>query len=101
MSQLFKALSQDTDLEWVFLDASIVRAHPHAHGAATPGDEAIGTSRGGNTTKIYLAVDSYGLPVHFELSAGQIYDISRAESLLDGAPQCALSGPDCRSPCRR
>lgn len=86
MAQLFKALSQDTDLEWVFLDASYVRAHQHGHGAATPGDEAIGTSRGGNTTKIHLAVDSYGLPVHFELSAGQVSDISRAESLLEGTP---------------
>ena len=86
MAQLFKALSQDTDLEWVFLDASYVRAHQHGHGAATPGDEAIGKSRGGNTTKIHLAVDSYGLPVHFELSAGQVSDISRAESLLDGTP---------------
>ena len=86
MTQLFKVLSQDTDSEWVFLDASIVRAHPHGHGAATPGDEAIGRSRGGNTTKIHLAVDSDGLPVHFELSAGQVSDISRAEPLLDGAP---------------
>ena len=56
------------------------------HGAVTPGDEAIGKSRGGHTTKIHLAVDSYGLPVHFELSAGQVSDISRAESLLDGTP---------------
>jgi len=86
MTQLFKVLSQDTDTEWVFLDASYVRAHPHGHGAATPGDEAISKSRGGNTTKIHLAVDSDGLPVHFELSAGQVSDISRAESLLDGAP---------------
>ena len=86
MTQLFKVLSQDTDVEWVFLDASYVRAHQHGHGAATPGDEAIGKSRGGNTTKIHLAVDSYGLPIHFELSAGQVSDISRAESLLDGVP---------------
>lgn len=86
MTPLFKALSQDTDLAWVFLDASYVRAHHHSHGAATPGDEAIGKSRGGNTTKIPLAVDSDGLPVHFELSAGQVSDISRAESLRDGAP---------------
>lgn len=72
--------------EWVFLDGSYVLAHQHSHGAATPGDEAIRISRGGNTTKIHLAVDSYGLPVHFELSAGQASDISRAESLLDGTP---------------
>jgi transposase len=87
MHQLFKVLSLDTDTEWVFVDASIVRAHQHSHGAATTHDEAIGKSRGGATTKIHLAVDSYGLPVHFELSGGQVHDVSRAEQLLDGAPQ--------------
>jgi transposase len=86
MTQLFKALSVATDAEWVFLDASIVRAHQHSHGAASPGEQAIGNSRGGRTTKIHLAVDSYGLPVHFELSAGQVADISRAAELLDGTP---------------
>ena len=87
MAQLFKALSQDTDLEWVFLDASYVRAHPQGHGgAATPGDEAIGKSRGGNTTQIHLAPNSDGLPVHFERSAGQVSDISGAASLLEGTP---------------
>ena len=86
MSLLFKALSLETDAEWVFIDASIVRAHQHGHGASTAHDEAIGKSRGGQTTKIHLAVDSYGLPVHFELSAGNVNDISHAHSLLDGAP---------------
>jgi transposase len=87
MTRLFKALSHDTDTEWVFLDSSVVRAHQHGHGASTAHDEAIGKSRGGHTTKVHLAVDSYGLPVHFELSGGQVADISHAGSLLDGAPQ--------------
>jgi len=63
-----------------------MRAHQHSQGAASAGDEAIGKSRGGNSTKIHLAVDSYGLPVHFELSGGQVHDISCAEQLLNGAP---------------
>lgn len=83
---IFKDLSHDTDTEWMFIDASIVRAHQHSHGASTDHNEAIGISRGGNTTKIHLAVDSYGLPVHFELSGGQVADISVAEALVDGAP---------------
>ncbi len=87
MNCIFKALSKDTDTEWLFLDASIVRAHQHSHGAASASDEAIGNSRGGRTTKLHLAVDSYGLPVHFELSGGQIHDVSRAQELLDGAPR--------------
>jgi len=86
MNRLFKALSLDTDTEWIFVDATIVRAHQHSHGAATAHDEALGRSRGGPTTKLHLAVDSYGMPVHFELSGGHITDITRAQSLLDGAP---------------
>lgn len=84
MAQLVKALLQDTDPARVFLDASYVQAHQHGHGAATPGDEAIGKSRGGKPTKTHLTVDSYGLPDYFELSAVQVNDISRAESLFDG-----------------
>ena len=86
MSRVFKAISRDTDTEWLFIDASIVRAHQHSHGAASTTDEAIGSSRGGRTTKLHLAVDSYGLPVHFELSGGQVHDLSRAQELLEGAP---------------
>ncbi|MFT4562102.1 MAG: transposase, partial [Gammaproteobacteria bacterium] len=83
---IFSQISQETDLEWLFIDGSIVRAHQHSTGAATPNAEAIGKSRGGNTTKIPLAVDSYGLPVHFELTGGQVHDVACAEQLIIGAP---------------
>ena len=86
MSRVFKAISRDSDTEWLFIDASIVRGHQHSHGAASTTDEAIGSSRGGRTTKLHLAVDSYGLPVHFEWSGGQVHDLCRAQGLLEGAP---------------
>ena len=86
MSHVFSALSKGTDTEWVFLDSSVVRAHQHSHGAAKGGDEAIGSSRGGRSTKVHLAVDSYGLPIHFALSGGQLHDVSLAPQLLDGTP---------------
>ncbi|WP_338885554.1 IS5 family transposase [Xenorhabdus sp. TH1] len=79
---LFKLLSDNTDTEWLFIDGSIVRAHQHSSGAASTEDEAIGKSRGGRSTKIHLAVDSYGFPVHVELSGGQTHDIVHAESLV-------------------
>ncbi len=50
-------------------------------------DESIGKSRGGNSTKIHLAVDSYGLPVHFELSGGQVHNIAYAGQLICRAPK--------------
>lgn len=87
LNLLFKYLSKDTDSEWLFIDGSIVRSHQHSCGAASDSDEAIGKSRGGNSTKIHLAVDSHGLPVHFELSAGHRHDVAYAEQLISSAPR--------------
>lgn len=86
MTRIFKVLSFGTDTEWLFIDSSIVRAHQHSSGARGRMEQAIGRSRGGRSTKIHLAVDSYGLPVHYELSAGQVHDMSHARSLVDGSP---------------
>ncbi len=69
--------------DWGFAGGSIVKTHQHSAGAATPDSECIGKSRGGNSTKIHLVVDSGGLPIYFELSEGQRNDIARAESLVD------------------
>lgn len=80
---LFKELSKRSDYDWGFADGSIVKAHQHSTGAATPDNECIGKTRGGNSTKIHLVVDSGGLPIYFELSEGQRNDIARAESLVD------------------
>ena len=55
--KIFKALVQEPDLEWEFIDGSIVRAHQHSSGAAGGDAQAIGKSVGGNTTKIHMAAD--------------------------------------------
>jgi transposase len=80
---LFNELAKNSDYDWVFADGSIVKAHQHSSGAATQDSECIGKSRGGNSTKIHLVVDSGGLPIYFELSEGQRNDIARAESLVE------------------
>ena len=80
---LFNELSKLSDYDWVFADGSIVKAHQHSAGAATPDSEYVGKSCGGNSTKIHLVVDSGGLPIYFELSEGQRNDIAHAESLVD------------------
>jgi len=80
---LFNELSKDADYDWVFANGSIVKAHQHSAGAATEDSECIGKSRGGNSTKIHLVLDSGGLPIYFELSEGQRNDIARAESLVE------------------
>ena len=56
-------LTDDPDLEWEFIDGSIVKAHQHSTGAASDDDEGIGKSVAGNTTKIHIAVEAQGLRV--------------------------------------
>ncbi|PHM49693.1 transposase [Xenorhabdus miraniensis] len=90
--QRFNAWSNNGALHFIFnwlsslIDDGIVRAHQPSSGAASEKDEAIGKSCGGLSTKIHLSVDSYGLPVHFELSGGQTHDIIHAESLVAQSP---------------
>lgn len=79
---IFQALVVEPDMEWAFLDGSYVRAHQHSAGAATQSTEAIGKSRGGNTTKIHLAVDACGLPVEFIITGGEINDCTAAPELI-------------------
>ena len=48
----------------LMIDATIVRAHQHSAGARKKnGEQAIGRSRGGLTTKIHVLVDALGNPV--------------------------------------
>ena len=42
--KIFKTLIQEPDLEWTFIDGSIVRAHQHGTGAVSKEHQAIGKS---------------------------------------------------------
>lgn len=86
LNRIFKALSHITDSEWLFIDGSVVRAHQHSSGARNKSEESIGKSRGGLSTKIHLSVDSYGFPVHFELTGGHRNDFVMAEKLIANSP---------------
>ncbi|WP_256212113.1 IS5 family transposase [Nitrosomonas communis] len=83
---IFKALAVDPDWEWKFIDGSYVKAHQHSAGAASQESQAIGKSRAGNTTKIHLVVDGYGLPVEFEITGGEVNDCSAAPDLIARLP---------------
>ena len=64
------------------------------HGGACPclccrrkkeeGDQALGRSRGGFSSKIHAACDALGNPLRFDLTAGQAGDAPRALGLIDG-----------------
>ena len=47
------------------------------------GDQSLGRSRGGHSTKIHLATDALGNPIRFSLTAGQRNDITQAENLIE------------------
>ena len=48
------------------------------------GEQSLGRSRGGFSTKIHLTVDGLGNPLRFRLTAGQRHDITEAEALIEG-----------------
>ena len=86
MINIFKALIQNPDLEWEFIDGSIVKAHQHSAGAAGKNEQAIGKSVAGNTTKIHMAVDACGLPIEFELTGGEVHDCKVAPEFIEKLP---------------
>ncbi len=61
--KLFNKMVQQPDLEWIFIDGSYIRAHQHSSGACSESSEGIAKSRGGNASKIHLAVDAHGNPL--------------------------------------
>jgi transposase len=76
-------LTADADHEYAMIDGTIVRAHQHSAGAIkTDGDQAIGRSRGGLSTKIHVLVDALGNPLKIILTGGQVHDLTGADALL-------------------
>src|ERR671927_1896292 len=69
----------------VMLDSSACKAQRFASGARGGGEEALGRSRGGMTTKIHAVVDGLGRPLCFLLTPGQAADCRQARALLDGS----------------
>ncbi|MEX6028591.1 IS5 family transposase [Providencia huaxiensis] len=91
---LFNELSLTSDSKYLFIDGTIIRAHQHTTGAATEENEEIGKSRGGNSTKIHLAIDSHGYLVNFELSGSHRNDIVFAKELVENSPTCDFTVAD-------
>ena len=81
-NNLLEFCSQNADLEYVLIDATIVRAHACAAGYGNQEEQALGRSKGGFTTKIHVKVDALGNPLQFILTAGQRAEITQAEAIL-------------------
>lgn len=79
---IFDLLKVDVDGEWQCLDATVIRVHQHAAGARGRGDEAVGKSRGGRTTKLHALCDANGNPTRLVVTPGQTSDSKIAPLLL-------------------
>jgi transposase len=81
--ELFDTIRGELDNEWNFMDGTYIKAHQHASGGieATDG-KTIGRSKGGNTTKIHMLTDAYGNPAAFEITSGNIHDVSLGSKLI-------------------
>jgi transposase len=62
--RVFEALA-DPDLEWLILDSTVVRAHPHAAGA-----KKKQTGPGGNPNRRWAAAGAASAPKSLSASAG-------------------------------
>ena len=81
---ILKALVADTDKYLlVQIDSTFCKVHQHAAGARKIlGEQAIGISRGGKTTKIHALVTENFQLIGLLLSGGQIHDSACAIELL-------------------
>lgn len=82
LMNIFRRLCHEPDMEWQFIDGSVVKAHQHSSGAVKTEETAIGKSVAGNSSKIHLAVESGGLPIEFTVTGGEVNDIKEAPELV-------------------
>ncbi|KAA1054460.1 Mobile element protein [Azospirillum argentinense] len=71
-----RAMAPNAGWDAHLLDSSVIRAHAHAAGARhTSGEQALGRSRGGFSTKLHLRADAEGRPVALHLTGGERHDL--------------------------
>lgn len=81
--ELFEIIRGELDNEWNFMDGRYIKAHQHASGGVELADtKTIGRSRGGNTTKVHMLTDAHGNPATFEITSGNIHDVSIGDKLI-------------------
>jgi transposase len=90
-SGIMQALTAARDAAVQMIDTSMVRVHQHAACIADSGNQAVGRSRGGLTSKLHAVVDGKGLPLRLGITAGQAHDNRLCLTLLSGlAPRTML-----------
>ena len=69
--KILEGLIEDPDYEWLMIDASHIKVHPHATGAIG-GNQDMGRTKGGSTQ------------IRFFVTAGTVHDSKQACALIDG-----------------
>jgi transposase len=83
---LQQAANECRAIDWSlhFVDGTVIRAHQHAAGARKGGgDEALGRSQGGFSTKLHLRSEGRGKPLVVLLTAGQRHEQTMFEPLME------------------
>ena len=88
LETMFRALSEDADMENLSIDSTCIKVHESAIGGEKTEDKAVGRTRGGLNTKLHAIVDGLGNPVEFLLSAGNDNDCVHAVELLENVELC-------------
>ena len=74
--EALRAMAPEAGCKAHLLDSSVIRAHAHAAGARkATGEQALGRSRGGFSTKLHLRADAKGRPVALHLTGGERHDL--------------------------
>lgn len=82
--RIMEALAAAHDVAVQMIDTSIVRVHQHGACIAGNGNQHMGRSRGGLTSKVHAVVDTNGLPVRLGLSPGEAHDNRLCPMMLTG-----------------
>lgn len=64
----------------------LVLLKQHSTGAYGNDDQAIGKSAAGNSTKIHMACDGYGLPIDFTITGGEVHESKIAPAFVENLP---------------
>ena len=81
-ADLLEAVMEDPDFEWLMVDASYIKAHPHSAGAR--GEISPSPAQKGLNSKLHMATDSHGMPVRLAVTEGTVADSSQALPLIEG-----------------
>lgn len=80
--RLLTCLIDEPDFEWLMIDVSHRKVHPHAAGAK--GFKQDRVAQKGVNLKSHLTVDSHGIPLRAVIIQGKTTDCKQAVALIDG-----------------